>query len=269
MTTASDQLKADLKVLGAQAVQLFNAMQVEQYPDRMEAHFAKVLKKDYAAFLKTLPSFAHAYQPWYGTAQAVIRRFLPGRLADFTALYEPVKNRREIRPDNYVIEDYLKNVVITAGFDKKVVAWPGDAIPVFQQQMNILNSAADCLENRLFDIDRLLQSELLDAELNAARELAKNKFLRSAGAICGVVLIRHFERLRIYHQLKLSKKNPTIKDYNELFKANETYAFAEWRFISYLYDLWSLCCRNKKEMPTAEEVDNLIAGVDKVIKTLF
>ncbi|SDF72951.1 hypothetical protein SAMN05216464_1273 [Mucilaginibacter pineti] len=269
MKTASDQLKADLKALTAQAVQLFNAMQVEQYPDRMEAHFANVLKKDYAVFLKTLPSFAHTYQTWYATAQGVIRRFLPGRITDFTSLYEPAKNRKEIRPDNYVIEDYLKNVVITAGFDKKVVAWPGDAIPVFQQQMNILNSVADCLESRLYDIDRLLQSELLDAELNAARDLAKNKFLRSAGAICSVVLIRHFQRMQIYHQLKFSKKNPTIKDYNELFKANETYTFPEWRFISYLHDLWFLCCRNKKDMPTAEQVDELIGGVEKVIKTLF
>jgi len=104
MTANSDQFKADLKKLSTQGVSLFNAMQVEQHPERMEAHFNNVLKKDYAAFVNTLPSFIHAYQPWYSAAQELIRRFMPGRLTDFINLYEPVKNRKEIRPDNYVIE---------------------------------------------------------------------------------------------------------------------------------------------------------------------
>lgn len=268
MTVNSELLKADLKRLSAQGVSLFNAMQAEQYPERMEAHFATVLKKDYTAFVKTLPSFIHAYQPWYSAAQEVIRRFLPGRLADFTNLYEPAKNRKDIRPDTYVIEDYLKDVVITTGFDKKVVASPRDAIPVFQQQMSILNAVNERFDTSLFDMNRLLQSELLDAELQAARDLVKNKFLRSAGAICGVILIKHFEQVRNYHQLKI-KKNSTINDYNELFKTQSIYSFAAYRQVGYLYEIWFLCCRNKKDMPTTEEVQSLIDGVEKVIKTVF
>jgi hypothetical protein len=87
MTTARDQIKAELKRLSNQGVNLFNAMQVEQFPENMESHFTQVLKKDYKAFLKTLPVFAQEYQIWYSAAQAVIRQFLPGRLQDFINLY--------------------------------------------------------------------------------------------------------------------------------------------------------------------------------------
>jgi hypothetical protein len=134
--------------------------------------------------------------------------------------------------------------------------------------MSILNAVNERFDTSLFDMNRLLQSELLDAELQAARDLAKNKFLRSAGAICGVILIKHFEQVRNYHQLKI-KKNSTINDYNELFKTQSIYSFAAYRQVQYLYEIWFLCCRNKKDMPTTEEVQSLIEGVEKVIKTVF
>ncbi|WDF77129.1 hypothetical protein PQ469_24905 [Mucilaginibacter sp. KACC 22773] len=267
--TATEQIKTELKRLSNQGVNLFNAMQVEQFPEKMEQHFTQVLKKDYQSFVKTLPIFTQAYQGWYSATQAVVRQFLPGRLADFNGLYEQPKGRKEIRADNYVIEDYLKKVVITAGFDKKVVAGPEDAIPVFQQQINILNSVFDRLDNVLFKMQQVLQSELLDQQLQSARQLAKNQFLRSAGAICGIVLEKHLDQLCQIHQIKLAKKTMTIKDYNDLLKKQEIYSFETWRFIQYLGDLWTLCCRNKKEMPTAKEANDLIEGTDKLIKTIF
>ena len=266
---ATEQIKNELKKLTAQGVSLFNAMQAEQHPDRMKAHFEQVLKRDYTAFVNSLPSFNHAYQSWYSSAQAVIKKLLPGRLADFISLYEQPKGRKEIRQDNYVIEDYLKDITVTAGFDKKVVAGPADAIPVFQQQMNILNTVLERLDSSLFDMERLLQADLLDRELQMARQLAKDKFLRSAGAICGVILEKHFWQLCQVHQIKPAKKNMLIKDFNELFKKQEVYGFETARFVEYLGDLWTLCCKNKKEMPTGEEASELIDGTEKVIKTVF
>lgn len=267
--TATDQIKTELKKLSNQGVNLFNAMQVEQYPENMERHFTHVLKKDYQSFVKTLPVFTQAYQSWYSAAQAVIRQFLPGRFVDFTALYEQSKGRKEIRADNYVIEDYLKKVIITTGFDKKVVASPADAIPVFQQQINILNSVFERMDNVLFQMQQLLQAELLDQELLSARQLAKNQFLRSAGAICGIVLENHLDQLCGIHLIKVTKKNMTIKDYNDLLKKQEIYPFETWRFIQHLGGLWTLCCRNKKEMPTVDEANELIDGTERIIKTVF
>ena len=43
----------------------------------------------------------------------------------------------------------------------------------------------------------------------------------------------------------------------------------QWRSIQYLADIRNLCDHNKKVEPTAEQVDDLVAGVMKVSKTLF
>lgn len=267
--TATDQIKTELKKLSNQGVNLFNAMQVAQFPESMEHHFTHVLKKDYQAFVKTLPNFIQVYQSWYSASQAVIRQFLPGRLNDFIALYEQPKGRKEIRTDNYVIEDYLKNIVITAGFDKKVVASPPDAIPVFQQQVNILNSVLERQDNILYQIQQVIQATLLDQELQTARQLAKSQFLRSSGAICGIILEKHLEQICNKHLIKAPKKSMFIKDYNDLLKTHEVYSFETWRYIQYLNDLWMLACKNKKEMPNTQEACDLIDGTEKIIKTVF
>jgi hypothetical protein len=56
MTTARDQIRAELKRLSNQGVNLFNAMQVEQFPENMESHFTQVLKKDYQALQRSVNS---------------------------------------------------------------------------------------------------------------------------------------------------------------------------------------------------------------------
>ncbi|MBT2560181.1 hypothetical protein J7E50_02960 [Pedobacter sp. ISL-68] len=259
--------KAEFKKLSSQGTNLFNAMQDEQFPDRMEAHFTKVLKKDYHAFKKTLPSFSHAYQHWYSQAQVLIKLLLPDRLADFIRLYEQPKNRREVRPETYVIEDYLKNITITTGFDKKIVVSPDAAIPVFQQQLNILNAVEGRFDSILYDIQLHLQAEILDAELASAALLVKNKQFRSAAIICGIVLEKYLAQLAATHNLKIGKRNPSIGDLNDLLKKQEVYDFYTWRFVQGMGDFIKNCYSVKKGEPHQEDLADLLAGVDKVIKS--
>lgn len=127
------EIKADVKRLHIQGVQLLNAMRDEQFPEQMEAHFMQTLRKDYKEFKKGLPQFKYAYQPWYSEALAVVKVLLPLRYADFVRLYEKPKNRKEITKDNYVIEDYMSDTQVVAVFDKKVIAGPDAAIPAFEQ----------------------------------------------------------------------------------------------------------------------------------------
>ena len=47
-------------------------------------------------------------------------------------------------------------------------------------------------ESSLFDMQQLVQADMFDSELDAARELWKKGFLRAAVAICGVILEKHF-----------------------------------------------------------------------------
>lgn len=97
MKTGFDQFSADLKRLYAQGIDLYNAMQNAQFPEQTPAHVTQVLKQDYAAFQKKLPSFEHEYQAWYSEAVSFTRLLLPDRLADFQRLYETLRVRKDVR----------------------------------------------------------------------------------------------------------------------------------------------------------------------------
>ena len=121
----------------------------------------------------------------------------------------------------------------------------------------------------LFDLKGLLQADLFDSELDAAKELGKKGFLRGSGAVAGVVLEKHLSQVCDNHGVKSRKKHPSISDYYQLLKDNEIIDKIEWRFIQRLGDLRNLCAHKKDREPTKEDITELIEGVDKVIKTVF
>jgi len=265
----TEQLATDIKRLHNVGVNLVNAIQVEVYPEQMATHFTVNLKKDFEAFRKSLPVFSNVYQAWYSEAQIVVKRFLPLRLNDFISLYEAPKSRKELKKENYTIEDYLKNSTVTSGFDKKIVAGPADAIPLVQQQLNILDSVTICLESSITEITEILQADLLDKMLASANELAKNGLARSAGGVCSAIIQQHFETLRNKYELKLPKKTPTLKDYNELLQKAEVYDLGTGRQIQYLIDIRDICVKNTKKAPSVSEIEDLLAGTEKIIRSIY
>lgn len=158
---------------------------------------------------------------------------------------------------------------MTRGWEKEKVVGPDAAIPHFRQQLAILKSVRARFESSLFDIRQLVQADLFDSELDAAKELAKNKFTRAAGALAGVVLERHLAQVCDNHGIKVAKKVPGISDLNNTLKEANVIDVPQWRFVQHLADIRNLCDHNKKMEPTAEQVDDLVAGVMKITKTLF
>lgn len=74
------------------------------------------------------------------------------------------------------------------------------------------------------------------------------------------------------------EKTNAIGIYSKRGKYGGTYAHKEqekvydivnWRFIQHLGDIRNLCDHNKDREPTKEEVEELINGTEKVIKTIF
>ncbi len=272
--------KKDLDALIRKGDLLQNAMQAECYPKefkekvtqqlREQGLHDKALKTKLDERLRQLPTFDHDYQSWYSEAGALIRQLLPDRLSDFVGYYEKPKNRKTISYENYKVADYLQGLTITSTdmLEKKLVG-PDGAIPQFQQQLAILKSAKRRFESSLFDIRQLVQADLFDSELEAAEELAKNKFTRAAGALAGVVLERHLIQVCDNHKVVVSKKTPTISDLNNLLKDANVLDTPTWRSIQHLTDLRNLCDHQKASEPTGEQVTDLIAGVKKISKTLF
>jgi len=271
MITNLEKYKEDLTELIANGDRLLMAMQADFLGEVFRVALKKELKDDKKVtdYLTKLPSFGNDYQAWYSESLVLLKQLLPDRVSDFTKSYEKPKTRRkEIDYENYVIEDALQGLHITSGGGKNIVSVDA-AIPRFTQQLNIIKAINKRFESSLFDIKQLVQADLFDSELEAAKELNEKGFLRGAGAIAGVVLEKHLLQVCDNHGVKITKKNPSISDYNDKLKEAGTYETSSWRKIQHLGDLRNLCDHKKKKEPTAEDVDELIEGVERIIKTIF
>ena len=110
--------------------------------------------------------------------------------------------------------------------------------------------------------------ELQDSELVIAKQLAKVS-ARAAGALVGVVIEGHLQKVADAKKVTVAKKNPTIADLNDPLKAASVIDTHTWRKISYLADLRNLCSHKKDVEPTAEQVEELIQGADWLTKNVF
>jgi hypothetical protein len=259
-----ENYKKDLEKLIDRGELLLYSMQYECYPKEMK----KILNTEKA---KMLPDFRNEYQNWYSEANIVIKQLLIDRLNDFIRFYEKPRSRKAIDYENYCIEDYLQSLTVsrTTAFGKEIIVDKNAAIPKFKQQISILKSVLIRFSSSLFDIKQLVQADLFDSELNAARELIKHGFFRGAGAIAGVILEKHLTQVIGNHNLVLRKKHPAINDLNELLKNNNTIDVPMWRQIQRFADIRNLCDHNKDREPTKEEVMELIDGIEKTTKVLF
>src|SRR5574341_1081037 len=194
MATNLDKYKLDLTDLIRRGDLLHAAIQLECHPGETEKELKKILGKDYEKVRKTIPDFKREYQAWYSEAYATIKQLLPDRLPDFVKLYEKPKGRKQLQWGNYVIEDYLHGLRVT-NWDKTEAVGPRAAITQFYQQVNIVKSLEKRFESTLFDIRQLVQADLFDSELDAAKELHNSGFLRPAGVFAGVVLEAHLSQV--------------------------------------------------------------------------
>jgi len=271
MTSNIDRYKKDYEKLLKQGSLIVESISRYAYGDEYDAAILKVFKGDKKKaneYLDSVPIFKDAYQSWYSECISLIKQLLPDRLADFIRLYEKPKGRKDIGFENYRIEDALQGLRITR-FGSEVIADAKSAIPHVKQQLAIVSALKDRFESSLFDIRQLVHADLLDSELDAARELLKHKFLRAAGAVAGVVLERHLLDVCTARGINITKKNPTIADLNEKLKDAAVISTPDWRFNQHLADIRNLCDHNKQKEPSIEQVTDLIDGVAKVSKTIF
>ena len=224
-------------------------------------------RSEYESLLKKLPNFKEHYQTWYSEALVLVKQVLPDRLDDFKSYYEYPRVRKDINSQNYRIRDYLQGLQITRGTNH-VIADRSDAIPEFQQQLNIVKSAKSNLTSSLLDLTLILQADLFDSEIDSARALAKAGFMRAAGAICGVVIEKHLKQVCNNHNFTIRKKRPTISDLSQMLKDNGSISIPQWRSLQHLSDIRNTCDHDRGKEPQKDEIDDLLSGTSKVLKTI-
>ena len=271
MSERTKKYSDELEDLVKEGDMLALAIQYDCMPDQFEKVYLKLLKGDKAklkSFLNGLPNFKSTYQAWYSRAQAVIRQVMPDRLADFISYFDVPKGRKDITFQNYMIRDYLQGLTTTRGWEEKVIVDGNAAIPEFIQQLNMLKAAKVALQSTLMDLKAVLQADLFDTEVETAGALAKAGYLRAAGAICGVVIEKHLHHICDVHNITVRKKNPSISDLSQMLKDASVTTVPQWRFIQHLADIRNVCDHAKGREPTKEEIEDLVAGTEKVLKTI-
>ena len=133
-----------------------------------------------------LSKFRGGYEIWYSEAVYLVKILLNERAKDFELYYnnpksDCIKNALVFTPpkrEAMKIDTMYSTVPASISDRTKVL---------FINQLNIIKSIEQRFESTLFDIKQLVQADLFDSELETAKELNKNKFIRAAGAVAGVV----------------------------------------------------------------------------------
>ena len=219
--------------------------------------------------LENLMRFGDDYQKWYTRATKIIDSIAPDRSQEFASYYRTDPKRKELGVMNYVIQDLVNGYApLPDRFGKK----PYDELGITKirllNQMQILASVASRLDHVLADVRGALLAELEDGELRAAEKLLSVN-LRAAGALAGVVLERHLQRVAENHGIVIKKKDPTIADLNDPLKEKDVYTLPVWRKIQLLADLRNLCVHKKSSDPKEDQVRELIDGVNAIVKSVF
>jgi len=134
-------------------------------------------------------------------------------------------------------------------------------------QYTILYSISQRLDNILNDLESNLILEFHELEIKNARELLRIN-VRASGVLCGVILENHLKQVVEDNNIKLSKKNNTLSDYNDMLKSNNIITNTIFKKILYLSDIRNLCSHKKQQEPTKEQVIELIDGTDWCIKNI-
>ena len=218
-----------------------------------------------------IPLFKKEYQRWYSDALVVVRQLLPDRLEDFRAYYREPDSKGRSEYEDYRISDYLAGYYTATDSFGTWVDMSKDTLilELFRQQLAIVKGAPGMLASSLHKIKQLVQADLFDSELDAAKELVNKGFLDAAGMMAGVVMEKHLAQVCRNHEIETPERKLTISDLNDLLKQNEVIDTPKWRSHQHLGDLRNLCAHHNEEKEiTKEEVEELIDGVAKLIKTL-
>ncbi|MFD2272063.1 hypothetical protein ACFS07_15085 [Undibacterium arcticum] len=160
---------------------------------------------------------------------------------------------------------FQKNVIPSGypNFDSR-----NQALRCFFNQLTLFKAIAERIDSVVANIEGELYAELQDSEIVIARQLAKVR-LRAAGALMGVVIEGHLQKVASSHGVTVGKKNPTNADLNDPLKSASVIDIPAWRKISFLADLRNLCSHKKDAEPTKEQVEEFIQGAEWLTKNVF
>lgn len=217
--------------------------------------------------------FYSGYQDWYTKAVRVVQVLAPDRLSEFRNYYDGDPKRKDISVSTYCIRDFVRGIrPVHDPFDDlrgRPTYDPTEVVmALLMTQVLIVGSLSSRIDGILADMESSIAHGIQDAEIDSAERMKKVN-LRAAGALAGVVLETHLQRVAGAHQIAIAKKSPTIGDLNEPLKKAGVYDIPVYRKIQFLADIRNLCTHQKGKDPTPDQIDDMLTGTRSIIKTVF
>jgi hypothetical protein len=254
--TKRDQVQKELEDLSLFGLRLYWRLAIEE--DKVDAEN----KKKFEDACGPIKSFNENYEIFYTRAYSAVKNFAPHRIEDFVKQYKDEK-RKQVGHSTYLISDAIVGYVSTHGYYDR-----SSAIPRVKTQSDIVSAILVNLDNVLNDIEGVVRADLFDSNLEEAKHLWKAGYLRPAGVLAGVVLEKHLGVVATRHGFSTRKSHPSIADFNESLKQGGIIDVIVWRKIQGLADLRNLCGHAKDREPTREEVEELIQGTERLLKSI-
>lgn len=191
------------------------------------------------------------YDAWYTESLEFVSLLLPKRKDEFYGCYKSH------------IRQYLYDNGPSISFNDYE-----DSPEIFlDNQFNILCSCYAMFDVSFVDIRSLISSDIYETELASADALRKAKYYRSAGCICGVLLEKHLSNMCDNHSVKISKKKPTLADFYQELRSNNIITVQQLKELEYYASIRNLCDHKSAKEPTDADIETLIKGTEKVMKT--
>ena len=217
--------------------------------------------------IKDIIEFRTVYQRWDTQSLKIVQTLAADKYEQFVNYFLTSPNRKLLEAS---IQDYVQGMgQAKDAYTDELPFDPHELARIrFLNQLQVLDELSYRVESVLADVENHLFAELQEKELEAANGLKKID-LRAAGSLAGVVLERHLQRVAANHSVAVPKQETTIRDLNDPLKLGKAYDFSTWRKIQMLGDLRNLCSHQRNGNPTKEQVEDLIAGVNSIIKSVL
>ena len=227
----------------------------------------EAMKKEAEEAVKKIKHPNVDYQVWYDKACRVVRIFIPERLEEFERFYtgsKTVKKKDDLDFMTAGITHYFQGRSITQ--NNKEVSFLYTFEINFRMQINILAAIKKNVDHVLFNLESEIQYGLSKSEIDVAKELQKNKHLREAGVIAGLVIELHLKNIAKNRNIKLPI-NPQMKHYNEALKG-KAYDATITKQIELCSIIRNKCAHASDNSPTDYEIDTIISSAEIIIATV-
>lgn len=224
---------------------------------------AEILLKGFDNTAVNVITLSSSYNKWYSQALPVVRQLTPERLKDFENCFSKTDHNEPGEPR---ISVFFAEALVnpeTREYYQKV------SLGYFSIQHGIIAALELRLTSVLGDIRSVLQADMFDSELDAAKELLENGHIRAAGCVAGVVLEGHLKNLCIKHTVVISQKNPSLSDYYQELYKKKIIDNSQRSKLEYLGTIRNYCSHKKEREPTEQEVSELIDETHKTTKVLI